>query len=94
VADTACGEQSQLRPVVWGLGIGAILAAPPLAVWWLDRTTPGDWRYRRHPEPRRTAGGQGAPASRTLSAWLRKPAQAWTEAVNAPCQVWNQTWPV
>ena len=32
-------EQSVRVPVLWGLAFGAIQAASPLALWWLDQAT-------------------------------------------------------
>ena len=32
-------EQSIRAPVLWGLAFGAIQAASPLALWWLDQAT-------------------------------------------------------
>jgi hypothetical protein len=32
-------EQSICMPVLWGLAFGAIQAASPLALWWLDQAT-------------------------------------------------------
>jgi len=32
-------EQSIRVPVLWGLAFGAIQAASPLAIWWLDQAT-------------------------------------------------------
>jgi hypothetical protein len=32
-------EQSIRIPVLWGLAFGAIQAASPLAIWWLDQAT-------------------------------------------------------
>jgi len=32
-------EQSIRVPVLWGLAFGAIQAASPLVIWWLDQAT-------------------------------------------------------
>ena len=38
-APTLQREHSRRVPVLWGLAFGAIQAASPLALWWLDQST-------------------------------------------------------